>query len=202
MGPMDARGRILHAAAKVFSEVGFRGATTRRIAQEADVNEITLFRHFGSKEQLLLQACAVADLQATPPILPQEPKRPRAELRAWARRQMAQLLERRSFIRTCMAEVEEHPEMLPPGNQTVRTAAELTVYLRRLQERGLARAPFDPAVAAPLLMGVLFADAMARDVMPGLFPDDPDSCLDQYIDLFLRGIGAGRARRRKRETAS
>ncbi len=44
---------ILDAALKVFAEKGYRGATTRLIAQEADVNEVTLFRHFGSKEGLL-----------------------------------------------------------------------------------------------------------------------------------------------------
>ena len=42
---MDVRDKILLAAVTVFAEVGFRGATTRRIAQEAGVNEITLFRH-------------------------------------------------------------------------------------------------------------------------------------------------------------
>ena len=46
---MELRDRILEAAALVYAETGFRGATTRRIAERAGVNEITLFRHFGSK---------------------------------------------------------------------------------------------------------------------------------------------------------
>ncbi|MEO7475110.1 MAG: TetR family transcriptional regulator, partial [Gemmatimonadales bacterium] len=39
---MNVRDQLLTAAARVYAEVGYRGATTRRIAQEAGVNEITL----------------------------------------------------------------------------------------------------------------------------------------------------------------
>jgi len=41
---------ILDAALKVFSTEGYAGATTRKIAQEANVTEVTLFRKFQSKE--------------------------------------------------------------------------------------------------------------------------------------------------------
>jgi AcrR family transcriptional regulator len=53
---MDVREALLKAAIKVFAETGSRGATTRRIAQEANVNEVTLFRHFKSKDDLLRAA--------------------------------------------------------------------------------------------------------------------------------------------------
>ena len=52
----DIRERILDAATRVYTEAGFRGTTTRRVAQEADVNEVTLFRHFGTKEALIKAA--------------------------------------------------------------------------------------------------------------------------------------------------
>src|SRR5258708_19287405 len=47
------RQRILEAAERVFSRDGFQGATTREIAREAGVNEVTLFRHFRSRDDLL-----------------------------------------------------------------------------------------------------------------------------------------------------
>ena len=49
----DHRHRILNAAARVYALHGWRGATTRRIADEAGVNEVTIFRQFGSKDALL-----------------------------------------------------------------------------------------------------------------------------------------------------
>src|SRR5260370_12547900 len=45
--------RILAAAELVFSRDGFHGATTREIAREAGVNEVTIFRHFHTREDLL-----------------------------------------------------------------------------------------------------------------------------------------------------
>jgi AcrR family transcriptional regulator len=45
--------RIIEAASSVFSKEGYRGATTKRIAEAAGVNEITLFRRFKSKENVL-----------------------------------------------------------------------------------------------------------------------------------------------------
>src|ERR1700756_4456156 len=47
------REHLLDAAAQTFSRDGIQGATTREIARGAGVNEVTLFRHFKSKEQLL-----------------------------------------------------------------------------------------------------------------------------------------------------
>lgn len=44
--------RILEAAAKLFSEHGFRGATTKDVAGAAEINESLIFRHFDSKESL------------------------------------------------------------------------------------------------------------------------------------------------------
>ena len=47
----------------------------------------------------------------------------------------------------------------------------------------------DPA-AAMTLMGTLFADAMSRDVMPFAYRLEPKEALVEYIDLFVRAIGA------------
>src|SRR5580698_8019624 len=55
--PEETRERILTAAREVIGRKGKRGATTREIADVAGVNEATLFRHFGTKEALLV-ACA------------------------------------------------------------------------------------------------------------------------------------------------
>jgi AcrR family transcriptional regulator len=47
---------MFDAALKVLAERGYAGATTRRIADAAGVNEVTLFRRFGDKRQLILAA--------------------------------------------------------------------------------------------------------------------------------------------------
>ncbi|MEO7933109.1 MAG: TetR/AcrR family transcriptional regulator [Chthoniobacterales bacterium] len=45
--------RLLEAAARIFALKGIEGASTREIAREAGVNEVTLFRKFGNKDGLL-----------------------------------------------------------------------------------------------------------------------------------------------------
>ena len=53
---MNVKDQLLDAAVRVYADSGYHGATTRRIAAAAGVNEITIFRHFGSKDVLLREA--------------------------------------------------------------------------------------------------------------------------------------------------
>jgi len=53
MEPVDTKIRIMDAAMDLFSANGFNSTTTRSIADKAGVNELTLFRHFKTKENLL-----------------------------------------------------------------------------------------------------------------------------------------------------
>jgi len=48
--------RIVEAAAQLFARHGFKAATTREIAQLADLNEVTLFRYFLHKPHLFWAA--------------------------------------------------------------------------------------------------------------------------------------------------
>jgi AcrR family transcriptional regulator len=189
---MTIRDQLLDAAARLYAEAGYRGATTRRIATQAGVNEITLFRHFGSKDALIRAAISRAGTALTPDPLPSAPREPFRELRDWARTHIAELRERRSLIRTCMGEIEEHPGIFSQENSPPALAAKaLCRYLRRLREANIAKAPFDEVAASTMLMGVLFADAMGRDIMPDMYQNDPEEALDQYVRLFLRAIGVG-----------
>src|ERR1700760_526676 len=59
---IDKKDHILDVAEKVFSELGFDGASTRTISGEAGVNMAMLNYYFGSKEGLFL---AVFDRKIT-----------------------------------------------------------------------------------------------------------------------------------------
>ncbi|MDR1768965.1 MAG: TetR/AcrR family transcriptional regulator [Propionibacteriaceae bacterium] len=55
--PVNQTGQaVLDATLQVIGERGVRGATTRAIAQAAGVNEVTVFRHFGNKTNLIQSA--------------------------------------------------------------------------------------------------------------------------------------------------
>jgi len=136
---LDNRARILDAAARVYAEYGYRGATTRRIAVAAGVNEVTLFRTFGSKAALIdeaVRSCAASAVRrrAALPDLPVDPER---ELTEWAAAHLEHMRETRSLMRKSMSELEERPAMAPCMAAGVSLAAEeLRTYMRRLGELG------------------------------------------------------------------
>ncbi len=45
----ERRAQLLEVAISIFGQRGFRGATTKAIAEAAGVSEATIFRHFPSK---------------------------------------------------------------------------------------------------------------------------------------------------------
>jgi hypothetical protein len=94
-----------------------------------------------------------------------------------------------------MGEIEEHPELMPQENNATACAGrELSGYLSRLRGGGLIRADFDISAATMILMGTLFADAMSRDILPFIYRLEPAEAINQYVDLFLRAIGAEQPR--------
>jgi len=184
------RDEILAAAACVFAQHGFRGSTTRRIADAAGVNEITLFRQFGSKEALIREAMQHMTQSVGLTALPKVPLDPESELTAWSESFMQHLRLRSSIIRKTMSEVEERPELSESASYVPRQASnELCLYLTALKREGNAGEDFDPKTAAAMLMGSIFADAMGRDMMPDVYPQPQDEAAQMYSRLLLQAIG-------------
>jgi AcrR family transcriptional regulator len=185
---MDTRAQILTAAIDVYGQHGFRGATTRRIADAAGVNEVTVFRHFGSKDALLAEAIRHAASQSARIVLPVEPVDPLADLTAWAQSQLEHLRGRSSIIRTCMSELGERPELDCAAIGPRSALSQLTAYLRALRAKGRVRSDAPLDVAAAMLLGVLFSDAMSREMLPEMFPPE-NQAARSYVSLLLHALG-------------
>lgn len=184
------REHILDAAAKVFAEHGFRGSTTRLIAEAADVNEVTLFRLFGSKDALLGEAIRTRVYEREVAELPKEPGDDvRAELMAWATVEYSNLLSHRASIRQGMTELNERPELSQCMAQGPRGGySRLSRYIEALARSGRCHKDANAKNAAALLLGALFADSLGRDMMPDALP--PEKHIPAaYVDLMLAGIG-------------
>ncbi len=191
----DHRHRIMHAAARVYAQHGWRGATTRRIAEEAGVNEVTIFRQFGSKDALLdlaMRECSRIEAQA---MLPLEPARPEDELTDWATTHYEGICSMRHIIRQMLIDARERPDAMACANHGPSSAlAQLREYVVRLRRNGWIGeadgvSPADVTPAFSMLMGALFNDAMNRDMMPELFPQPATQTIRAYVRIFLRGIG-------------
>jgi AcrR family transcriptional regulator len=199
---MDNREKLLQAAGRIYAEAGFRGATTRRIADEAGVNEVTLFRLFGSKAQLIAEALSCHDPMGAV-SLPEHPADPRRELAEWCDGHSAALREMRGMIRKTMADLEEHPEMAPYFcNGQTPHFQELVSYTTRLLAQYPGTAGADVHTSCTMLFSALFADGMTRELVPGVFPHPAHETNARYVEVFLRGLGLDPSARRSSPAAA
>lgn len=184
----ETQERILVATRQVYAEGGFRGTTTRRIARVAGVNEITLFRQFGTKEALVKAALRQTASPGT--VRLGQPVDPPAELYQWAITTYRSWFEGRHLIGKVLGDLSEHPELAPdiceePGCHH----AMLSAYLERMREAGLAVNEFIPDSAAGMLLGSVFTHAVWREHFedPSLPP--AELIIQSYVQLLLAGVG-------------
>lgn len=186
----EIRQRILTAAARVYSQYGFRGATTRLIATEAGVNEVTLFRTFGSKADLLeamLQSRMAAN---SAPTISGDLSDPAAEITAWCTSLLTHLRGHSHIIRKTIAEAEERPDPACAACEGANSAsASLVLYVERLRNAGFADPGADVNTAVSMFMSAMFGDSLYRDIIPRAFPQPVEDAPAKYVQTFLRAVG-------------
>jgi AcrR family transcriptional regulator len=189
--------RLLEAAHAVFAEEGFRGATTRKIAARARVNEVTLFRHFASKEELLAEAvgrqveASIARLEGS--RLPAEPADVAGELQRFLTATLFGFVAAHQAVRTSLGEWGHHPVLDDRLTGTSRYVSnEVERYLVAAQGRGLIRADIDHVVAAQALISAIFAHGMLHEMMPERFPLGPAESVAMYLKIMLEGLWPGK----------
>lgn len=85
---MRPRERIIKTARELFRRHGMRGVGVDAIAEQAGTNKMTLYRHFGSKDDLIvacLRDVALENDQIWVELEAAHPGNPIAQLQAWLR---------------------------------------------------------------------------------------------------------------------
>ena len=197
---MTKRERILESAATLFGAHGYRGTTTRLIAAEAGVSEVTLFRIFGTKDELLREALeGISTPNEVVRPLPHTPADPERELVEWCSAYLRQLRASRSIIRKSMGELAQRPSLVPHAAALPADASRvLREYLDRASRDRVLPRGFDVEAAATLLAGVLFADALSRDLIASELPRPENQAPRRYVRLVLDGIYGSSSRRGQR----
>lgn len=191
MNPEGSREKLLAAAARMLAELGFAGTTTRRVAEEAGVNEITLFRHFGTKERLLEEAVRTHGAKPQRVTLPADPVDAEAELTEWCQAHLDRLRGAQRLLRRCLGEQERLPLLDIPTEAGADQAAEdLRAYAAALRAKGRIGASREvEAAAIALLVSALLVDALAREDFAGVFSEMPSEAGRAYARTFLATLG-------------
>jgi AcrR family transcriptional regulator len=188
------RQRLIDAAIRVCSERGLHAATTREIAEVAGVNEVTLFRHFGSKEKLIaaLFERVLATLSESLNDTETDEQDLERNLFRYAQSHNELLMTNEAFIRTIIGEAKRHPEqarmiMCEAG----RAKRELLIeYLRAAQKAGSVRKDIELGPAVDAFTGMLLAGMLRRTSFKDYVDYSADEYLRTIVDLFIRGIAA------------
>jgi AcrR family transcriptional regulator len=182
------REAVMHAAAAVFAEKGFHGASTQDIADRLEMQG-SLYYYFPSKEAALEAVClfgAGESLARLRQIVESDPALPE-KIRLVVHSQLHGLKTR------CGSPSGIRAAATLPARRTARTysplgreyRALLATLLREAQRRGDIAAEIDAELAARALIG------LCDSVAPWFQQDaslDIDAIADQYTHLFYAGI--------------
>jgi AcrR family transcriptional regulator len=203
---LDARDRILDAAARVMSTQGFARSTTKEIAREAGYSEPMLYKHFASKSALFL-AVLHERMPSFAPLVSELTEPPgdrpvRERLAAIARASVALYLESFPMSASMFAEpgllAAHRDEMTRLNAGPHRPVTSVSEYLRAEQRRGRIAAEADCAGAAALLIGACFQYAFLR-CFEQRQPDAAE--LDAYAASITGTLMAGLSARKGDRTA-
>lgn len=176
---------LLAAALVVVAQHGLRGATTRRMAEQAGVNEVTLFRKYGSKAELL-RAALLRQAEALGQSAVHYSGDLEHDLTELCRQYAQTLKQIGPVIGVLVTELPRHPELMTVLDGPRELFGRLAALLGRYQQEGQLQAEplgtLIPALLGPLVMPYLVP--IAADLMRGENLElDPQA----HVERFLHG---------------
>ncbi len=195
--------RILSAALQVFLEKGFNGATTRVIASAADINEVTLFRHYGNKLNLLKAVIEhfspLSDLENV--VNNQLSGNYHDDLRVLGKHIIKRMTDQPDILTFLMIsgrEIPELPDLLV--DIPMRVILLLTDFFQRHIEHGAVRQTFSPLLLSQVffsqIVGFVISSYRIKPQMHKLPLQLEEAMLpleqavDQFVDIFIVGTDA------------
>lgn len=189
----ETRERILEATLELISEKGYIGATTREIASQAGVSELTLFRKFGNKEHLFEEMLSnftflprFKDLLAEIDEMPVE-----KGLNTIGIRFLQTLRERRALVQILLSEISRYPQKVRTIYQQMiyNLGKTLESYLEDRQARKEVRY-IDMDYAAFAFLRALFMTFLNESILRGRNMNDEkiEVTVNMLVEIFVNGI--------------
>lgn len=191
-GVIETRGRILAATRALYARKGSRGTTTREVAGRAEVNEATVFRHFGTKQQLL---DAMLDHYNAESALPEALDHVRRcptiaeQLRLLGQYAVESIKRKEDLIKVAMAEEIANPEGTTCAWRVpTATRLRLTSYFAEKVAAGELRG--EPKMLGLTFMSLFFSYVMANVLWVDLEEMPQEQVVAVMVEIFLNGARA------------
>jgi AcrR family transcriptional regulator len=188
--PEETRQRIIDAAVEVGAKLGYAKATTKAIAEAAGVNEVTLFRHFGTKADLF---SAAIERYGGPAIAPaieaQFTGDYRQDMMMLGNLLMNVFLERGEMMRLLLCESVHIPEIKTVLARNPRELRKMFArYLRSQMDKGIVKEQH-PEALAQAFMGMFLSYTISlymldEDVHPRM---EQSELISTFVDIFVAG---------------
>jgi len=189
---MNTRDKILKTSLKLFSEEGYLGATTKEIAREAGIAEVTLFRYFSSKEKLFEEVInTYSFLPALKGLLPKIENMPfENALTHIAKKFLETLALRKDLIRIMLSEIHRYPEKIHKIYNAFIDELHKTLasYFTMMQKKGVLRS-YDAELGARVFLGMFFSYFNAKEFLMLRKYRAPDNkkVIKEFVKIFVRG---------------
>lgn len=185
------RQQILAAAEVVFAAKGYRGATTKEIAQAADVSEGTLYNYFANKRDLFIGLMTGRTDELVSSIAGVRADSVDGVMVELLAGQFARMRTHRHF-RLFLQEARSDPDL----NQVLlaevlpRISQQVELIMGGLIEAGVMR-PVNPEIANWTLLGAVVGLALFADLgaAPALQDMTPQELAAHVSDIFINGLG-------------
>ena len=176
--------QIYLAVIQVVSERGYSGASTKQMADAANVSEMTLFRKYGNKAELVKQAIAFILEETDFSSAAQYTGDVHADLLRVVKAYQYTAVKNGLFIFALFADLARHPELIDSMKEPFRIFQSIGSLITRYQSEGaLKTEPPLHAVAkllAPLVYISTIRNSRLDDTLPALD-------LSGHVTSFLEG---------------
>ncbi|GEM49118.1 TetR/AcrR family transcriptional regulator [Deinococcus cellulosilyticus] len=184
MTDTDLKSKILDAALECMIELGIAGVTTKAIAARAGVNEVTLFRRFGNKTNLLRSVLSrEAEMVATQGF--HYTGNLREDLIGITRAYLDLTARHPGLIPMMLSELPRHPELMEVfegPKSLIFTAGQIIV---RYQMEGKLKPEF-PFQTLATLLGPIIVMRLGQRLLPQDLPPHEIQA-EQLVDFHLHG---------------